>query len=152
DDSSVSHHPGGRNVYIRIQLTDTILEVLIPQPTGPVIDITSPEKPKSLLVAPKVVRGKGKVIDDVESPPKIVKASLKIHPDPDTPIWVTYMIHEKMYQLTKDEIQAYLDKEEKIEQVAKEAKLSKPELIKVVHEKAAKAGVDPKIMAMEKGG
>ncbi|GJY06834.1 hypothetical protein Tco_0373888 [Tanacetum coccineum] len=57
-----------------------------------------------------------------------------------------------MYQLTEEEIQAHLDKEEKIEQAAKEARLSKPELIKVVHEEAAKAGVDPKILASAKGG
>ncbi|GJU25192.1 hypothetical protein Tco_1163813 [Tanacetum coccineum] len=56
----------------RIQLTDTILEVLIPQPTGPVIDITPPEQPESPPVAPKADRGKGKVTDDVESPKKLV--------------------------------------------------------------------------------
>ncbi|GJV40133.1 hypothetical protein Tco_1418573 [Tanacetum coccineum] len=69
-------------------------EILIPQPTGPVIDITLPEQPESPPAAPKANRGKGKVIDAVESPPKLVKASSKI------------------------------------EQAAKEAKLSKPELIK----------------------
>ncbi|GJX90389.1 hypothetical protein Tco_0343715 [Tanacetum coccineum] len=97
-------------------------------------------------------RGKGKVIDDVESSPKLVKASSKVHPDPDTPIRVPYMIHGKMYQLTKDEIQAHLDKEEKLEQATKEAMLNKPELIKVVQEEATKAGVDPKILASAKGG
>ncbi|GKB23373.1 hypothetical protein Tco_0862774 [Tanacetum coccineum] len=45
-----------------------------------------------------------------------------------------------------------LDKEEKIEQAAKEARLSKLELIKVVHEKAIKARVDPMILASAKGG
>ncbi|GKG23232.1 hypothetical protein Tco_0391268, partial [Tanacetum coccineum] len=54
--------------------------------------------------------------------------------------------------LTKDEIQAHLDKEEKLEQVTKEAMLNKPELIKVVQEEATKAGVDPKILASAKGG
>ncbi|GKC43506.1 hypothetical protein Tco_1061228 [Tanacetum coccineum] len=101
---------------------------------------------------PKPDRGKGKVTNDVESPPKLVKALLKVHLDPDTPIRVPYMIHGKLYQLTEDEIQAHLDKEEKIEQVAKEANLSKPELIKVVQEEATKAGVDPKIFASAKGG
>ncbi|GJY21256.1 hypothetical protein Tco_0393822 [Tanacetum coccineum] len=62
------------------------------------------------------------------------------------------MIHVKIYQLTKDEIQAHLEKEEKIDQAAKQAKLSKPELIRVVHEEKAKASVDPKILASAKGG
>ncbi|GKB71269.1 hypothetical protein Tco_0932681 [Tanacetum coccineum] len=61
-------------------------------------------------------------------------------------------IHGKMYQLTDEEIPAHVDKEEKIEQAAKEALLSKPELIKVVHEEATKAGVDRKILASAKGG
>ncbi|GJZ21456.1 hypothetical protein Tco_0558495 [Tanacetum coccineum] len=55
-------------------------------------------------------------------------------------------------QLTKEEIQAHLDKEEKIKQASKEARLSKPELIKFVHEEAAKAGVDPNILTSAKGG
>ncbi|GKF78177.1 hypothetical protein Tco_0230647 [Tanacetum coccineum] len=53
------------------------------------------------------------------------------------------MIHVKIYQLNKYEIQANLDKQ---------AKLSKPELIRVVHEEEAKASVDPKILASAKGG
>ncbi|GKG64071.1 hypothetical protein Tco_0649321, partial [Tanacetum coccineum] len=44
---------------LRAQLTDTILEVPIPQPTGPVIGITPPEQPKSPPVAPRDDRGKG---------------------------------------------------------------------------------------------
>ncbi|GJV26116.1 retrovirus-related pol polyprotein from transposon TNT 1-94 [Tanacetum coccineum] len=107
-------------------------KVPIPQPktqlTGPVIDITPPPQPESPQATPKPDR------------------------DPDTPIRVPYMIHRKMYQLTKDEIQAHLYKEEKLEQVTKEAMLNKPELIKVVQEEATKAGVDPKILASAKGG
>ncbi|GJS50218.1 hypothetical protein Tco_0600339, partial [Tanacetum coccineum] len=84
----------------RIQLTDTILE---------------PD------------RGKGKVTDDVESPPKLVKASSKVRPAPDEPVRVPFEINGKLYHLTNEEIQ-------------------------VVHEEAAKAGVDPKILASSKGG
>ncbi|GJR87586.1 hypothetical protein Tco_0211597 [Tanacetum coccineum] len=102
--------------------------------------------------APRADRGKGKVTDNVESTLKLAKASLKVPPDHDTPIRVPYMIHGKMYQLTEDEIHAYLDKEEKLEQAAKEARLSKPELIKVAQEEATKAGVDLKILASSKGG
>nr|GEV35219.1 hypothetical protein [Tanacetum cinerariifolium] len=59
-----------------------------------------------------------------------------------------------VYQPTYDEIQAYMDKEEKIKKATEEAKLlamSKPELIKVVQEEATKVGVDPKILARAKG-
>ncbi|GKA98865.1 hypothetical protein Tco_0826802 [Tanacetum coccineum] len=139
----------------RIQLTYTILEVPIPQPTGPVIDITPHEQPESPLVAPKGYRGKGKVTDDVESPKKLAKASSKVHPDPDEPVRLPYEIHGKLYHLTNDEIQAHLDKEEKkMKKAVKEAKLlamRKLDLINVVHEEASKAGIDPKILESAKG-
>ncbi|GJR60332.1 hypothetical protein Tco_1502494 [Tanacetum coccineum] len=87
----------------RIQLTDSILEVQIPQPetqlTGPVIDITPPEQPKSPQATPKPDRGKGKVTYDTKSPPKLVKASSKVHPNPDAPIRVPYEIHERCISL-----------------------------------------------------
>ncbi|GKA06842.1 hypothetical protein Tco_0686066 [Tanacetum coccineum] len=108
-----------------------------------------------LLATPKADRGKGKVTNDVESPKKFVKASSKVHPDPYEPIRVPYEIHGKLYHLTNDEIQENLDKEEKIKKVDVEAKLlamSKPELIKVVHEEALKAGIDHKILESAKGG
>nr|GEV76785.1 hypothetical protein [Tanacetum cinerariifolium] len=95
----------------RIQLTDIILEVPIPEPTGPVIDVTPPEQPKSPPATPKADKGKGKVTNNVESLLKL---------------------------LTEDEIHAHLDKEEKLEQAAKETRLGKPELIKVVQEEATK--------------
>nr|GEZ60651.1 hypothetical protein [Tanacetum cinerariifolium] len=60
---------------------------------------------------------------------KLVKASSKVRPGPDEPVRVPYMIHGKMYQLTNDEIQEHMDKEEKTKKVAEEAKLleiSKP--------------------------
>ncbi|GJR50376.1 retrovirus-related pol polyprotein from transposon TNT 1-94 [Tanacetum coccineum] len=137
----------------RIQLIDTILEIPIPQPTGPVIDITLPEQPKSLLVAPKADRGKEIATDDVESPKKLVKASSKVSPDLNEPVRVPYEIHRKLYHLTNDEIQEHLDKEEKMKKATKEAKLlamSKPELIKVVHEEASKLEHSQKVKkAME---
>ncbi|GKD19630.1 hypothetical protein Tco_1208788 [Tanacetum coccineum] len=61
----------------------------------------------------------------------------------------------KLYHLTNDETQEHLNKEEIIKKAAKEAKLlemSKLKLIKVVHEEAEKAGIDPKILASAKGG
>ncbi|GKB71677.1 hypothetical protein Tco_0933089 [Tanacetum coccineum] len=68
-----------------------------PQLTGLVIDITPPEQPESPQATPKPDRGKGKVTDDAESPPKLVKSSSKVHPDPNAPILVPYEIHGKMY-------------------------------------------------------
>ncbi|GJZ70794.1 hypothetical protein Tco_0634645 [Tanacetum coccineum] len=68
---------------------------------------------------------------------------------------IPYEIHGRMCQLTNDEIQAHLDKEEKIKKVVEEAKLltmSKPELIKVVHEEASNVEIDPKVLASAKGG
>ncbi|GKE02139.1 hypothetical protein Tco_1390122 [Tanacetum coccineum] len=72
----------------RIQLTDTVLEVLIPQSTGPLLDITPPEQPESPPAAPKADRGMCKVTDDVESPLKLVKSLSKVLLDPDTIIRV----------------------------------------------------------------
>ncbi|GKD19926.1 hypothetical protein Tco_1209084 [Tanacetum coccineum] len=80
------------------------------------------------------------------------KKSTKVHRDPDAPVLVPYEIHGKLYHLTEEQIQAHLDKEEKMEQAAKEARLSKHELIKVVHEEATKDGVNPKALSRKKGG
>ncbi|GKE15515.1 hypothetical protein Tco_1423092 [Tanacetum coccineum] len=84
---------------------------------------------------PQPDRGKGKVTNDVESPPKLDKASSVVRPNPDKP--------------------AHYESQERNQKIVKEAKLlemTKPELIKVVHEEAAKARVDPKILASAKGG
>nr|GFC69834.1 hypothetical protein [Tanacetum cinerariifolium] len=51
-----------------------------------------------------------------------------------------------MFRLNKEEIQAHLDKEEKLENAAREARLSKPKLIKVVHEVAREDRVDLKAL------
>ncbi|GJS74961.1 hypothetical protein Tco_0724842 [Tanacetum coccineum] len=123
--------------------------------SGLEIDITSPEQPEIPPVAPKVDKGKGIVTDDIESPKKLVKASIVFHPNHDEPVRVPYMIHGKMYQLIDDEIQEHMEKEDKIKKAVEEAKLlamSKLELIKVVQEEATKVDFDPKILGSEKGG
>ncbi|GKF32562.1 hypothetical protein Tco_0102360 [Tanacetum coccineum] len=98
------------------------------------IDITLPKQPKSPLVVPKADKGKGVAIEETEEPiMKLMLASKEVSQDPDEPIRVPYEIHGKVYQLINDEIQAHMDKEEKIKKAAEEAKLlvmSKPELIK----------------------
>nr|GEW10207.1 hypothetical protein [Tanacetum cinerariifolium] len=97
------------------------------------MDITLLKQPDRPPTAPKANRGKGKVIDDVKSLKKLVKASSKVHPDPDEPVRIPYEIHGKLYHLTNDEIQEHLDKEKMMKKATKEAKvleMSKPELIK----------------------
>nr|GEW52868.1 hypothetical protein [Tanacetum cinerariifolium] len=117
----------------RLQITDTILKILIPQP-----------KTK--------ITGSSLNLLALCSPPKLVKASRKLHSDPDTSMRVPYEIHGKTYQLTKEEIQAHFEKEEKLEKATRKARLNKPELIKVVHKEATKSGVDPKALASKEGG
>ncbi|GJV57917.1 hypothetical protein Tco_1458922 [Tanacetum coccineum] len=100
------------------------------------IDITPPEQPKSLPMAPKDDKGKGIATNETEEPTK-------------------KLVPVKIYQLTNDEIQAHLDKEKMIKKAVEEARLwamSKPELIKVVHEEASNVGIDPKVLASAKGG
>ncbi|GJW63188.1 hypothetical protein Tco_0115072 [Tanacetum coccineum] len=74
---------------------------------------------------------------------------------PQPTVQVPYDIHGKIYQLTNDEIQAHLDKEEDIKKKAEEARLlvmTKSKIIKVVHEEVEKAGIDPNIVLSVKGG
>ncbi|GKC55004.1 hypothetical protein Tco_1077749, partial [Tanacetum coccineum] len=106
----------------RLQLINTILEVQIPQPE-PQHTTSKPDK------------GKGKATESDESPKKLVKASTKVLLDPDAP--------------------AHMEMEERKEKATQEANLlalTKLELIKVVHEEATKAGVDPKALSSKKGG
>nr|GFB46687.1 hypothetical protein [Tanacetum cinerariifolium] len=93
--------------------------------------------------------------NDDEPPKKLIKASNIMRQDLDEPIQIPYEIHRKIYNLTNDEIQEYLNKEEDIKKAAEEAKLlemTKSELIKVVHEEAEKAGIDLKTLKSSKGG
>nr|GEW55281.1 uncharacterized mitochondrial protein AtMg00810-like [Tanacetum cinerariifolium] len=101
--------------------------------------------------AEKPNRGHGIARDTDESPPKLVKASTKVCSNPDTLVLVPYEIHGKMYQLTEEQIQAHFDKEKKLENVTREARLGKFELINVVHEEATKVRVDPKALSSLKG-
>ncbi|GJW67131.1 hypothetical protein Tco_0121555 [Tanacetum coccineum] len=85
---------------------------------------------------------------------KLVPASTVVRRDPDEPIRIPYEIHGKLYNLTNDEIQEYLNKEEEIKRNIEQAKLlamTKSELIKVVHEEPEKARIDPKIIESAKG-
>ncbi|GJZ40225.1 hypothetical protein Tco_0586788 [Tanacetum coccineum] len=89
----------------------------IPQPTI----ITQPESPQ---VTQRTAKGKRIATNDSEEPTKkLVPASRRVRQDPDEPIRIPYEIHRNIYNLTNDEIQEYLNKEEEIKKKAKEAKL-----------------------------
>ncbi|GJW62802.1 hypothetical protein Tco_0112137 [Tanacetum coccineum] len=84
---------------------------------------------------------------------KLVPVSKVIQEDPDEPIRVPYMINGKMYYFTNDEINAHLEKEDKIKKATEEAKMlemTKTEVIKVVQEEAEKIGLDPKTIVSAK--
>nr|GEY04655.1 hypothetical protein [Tanacetum cinerariifolium] len=81
---------------------------------------------------------------NLEDQGKLVKESSIVRPDPDEPVRVEFVINGKTVYLTKQEIQAYWDKEEEIKKAKKEDRLnaiSKPEVIKVVCKKAKKLGI-----------
>ncbi|GJZ00211.1 hypothetical protein Tco_0517640, partial [Tanacetum coccineum] len=86
---------------------------------------------------------------------KRVPASTIVCPDPDKEVKVPYMINGKMCHLTDKEMQAYMDREEKLRKAAEEERLlaiSKYEVIKVVQEEAKNIGLDPKKIASAKAG
>nr|GEW30812.1 hypothetical protein [Tanacetum cinerariifolium] len=99
---------------------------------------------------------KGIATESNEDPSnKLVHVSTIIHLDPDEEVKVPYMINRKMYYLTDREMQAYLDKEEKMKKVVEEAKLlavSGSEEIKVVREEAKKLEIHPKEVISTKAG
>ncbi|GKF91518.1 hypothetical protein Tco_0275219, partial [Tanacetum coccineum] len=72
-----------------------------------------PTQDLSPQVTPKPDRGKGKVTDDVESQPKLVKASSEVRPDLNELVRVPFEINGKLYHLTKEEIQVHYELEER---------------------------------------
>ncbi|GJS61031.1 hypothetical protein Tco_0655815 [Tanacetum coccineum] len=120
--------------------------------TGPIFEIPVPQQ--TALVTQR--EGKGIATDEqLESTKKLVPASKVVREYPDEPIKVPYMINGKMHYLTNDEINAHLEKEDKIKKAVEEAKMfemTKTEVIKVVQEEAEKIGLDPKTIVSEKKG
>ncbi|GJW89918.1 hypothetical protein Tco_0167471 [Tanacetum coccineum] len=92
--------------------------------------------PESSQAVPRINKGKRIATKSYKDPSKkLVPASTIVRPNPDEEIKVPYMINGKMYYLIDKEMQAHLDKEEKLRKAVQEAKLlaiSKPEVIKVV--------------------
>ncbi|GJW33332.1 retrovirus-related pol polyprotein from transposon TNT 1-94 [Tanacetum coccineum] len=98
---------------------------------------------------------KGIATDDQPEQTKLVKASSIVRPDLDAPILVPYMINEKLFYLTEEQIQAHLDKEDQIKKAEEEAKrlaMTKTKVIKIVQEEAKKIGIDPKKVISAKAG
>ncbi|GKC76959.1 hypothetical protein Tco_1127733 [Tanacetum coccineum] len=73
-------------------LTDPILKIHVPQREGKAIAID----------------------DQPEVQTKLMPALKEVRPDPDAPILVPYEINGKVFQLTEEQIQAHMDKEEQI--------------------------------------
>ncbi|GJY94546.1 hypothetical protein Tco_0510907 [Tanacetum coccineum] len=79
---------------------------------------------ESSQAAPRIDKGKGIATESDEDPSKkLVSASTIVRPDPNEEVKVPYMINGKMCYLTDKEMQAYLDKEEKLRKAAEEARL-----------------------------
>ncbi|GJR36614.1 hypothetical protein Tco_1212298 [Tanacetum coccineum] len=106
--------------------------------------------------APKRInKGKRIATDDVESQVKLVPASRVVRQDPDEPVRVPYMINEKMHYVTNNEINEHLEKKELIKKVVEQARLlaiTKPQVVKVVHEEAKKIKIDPERITSAKEG
>nr|GEX76121.1 hypothetical protein [Tanacetum cinerariifolium] len=75
-------------------------------------------------------------------------ASPVVRQDPDEPMRIPYEIYEKLYNLTNDEIQEYLNKEEDIKKKVEQARLlamTKPEIIKLLGRKRTRMELEPEI-------
>ncbi|GKA68862.1 hypothetical protein Tco_0768779 [Tanacetum coccineum] len=114
------------------------------------------EEPKHSTDANIEFIGKGIATEEqVEDQRKLVKASSIVRPDPDALVLVPYTINGKLFNLTIEQIQANLDKEEQIKKIEEVARLlvkNKPEVIKVVQEEAKKLGIHPKEAITGKAG
>ncbi|GJT55989.1 hypothetical protein Tco_0991043 [Tanacetum coccineum] len=131
-----------------------LISSIQPTQAQPITIITT--HPKSSQAAPRINKGKGiETKSGEDSSKKLVLASTIIRHDPDEEVKVPYMINGKMCYLTDKEMQAYLDREEKLRKAAKKERLlaiSKPEVIKVLQEKTKKIGLDPNKIASAKAG
>nr|GEY70581.1 hypothetical protein [Tanacetum cinerariifolium] len=94
----------------------------------------------------------------LEAKTKIIRSSSRLQitdpivEDPNAPVVNPYEINEVLHHLTNEQLQAHIDKEEKLEKAAREPRLSKPELIKVIHKVAKEDVVDPKALQDSRGG
>nr|GEU79038.1 hypothetical protein [Tanacetum cinerariifolium] len=85
---------------------------------------------------------------ETEVEKKPMPASPVVRQDPDEPMRIPYEIYEKLYNLTNDEIQEYLNKEEDIKKKVEQARLlamTKPEIIKLLGRKRTRMELEPEI-------
>ncbi|GJV00497.1 hypothetical protein Tco_1329767 [Tanacetum coccineum] len=137
---------------VRPSLTDPILEIptLEVQTITTIISTSQPE--------PYVPQREGMEIatnDQLEIQTKLVPILKEVCPNPDALILVPYEINGNFFQLTEEQIQARMDKEEHIKKAVKEAKIfemTRVEVIKVVQEEVKKIGLDPKTIKSAKAG
>nr|GEU31502.1 hypothetical protein [Tanacetum cinerariifolium] len=115
-----------------------------PTQAQPITTITT--HPESSQASPRIDKGKGIATESDKDPSKkLVLASTIVRLDPDEEVKVPYMINRNMCHFTNKEMQAYLDREEKLKKAAQEERLlaiSKPKVVKVVQEEANKIGID----------
>nr|GEU84719.1 retrovirus-related Pol polyprotein from transposon TNT 1-94 [Tanacetum cinerariifolium] len=112
--------------------------------------------PESSQATPRIDKGKRITTESEEDPlKKLVHASTIIRPYHDESVRVEFMINGKIIYLTKQEIQEYWDKEEKMKKVVEETKflaMSRPEVIKVIREEAKKIKINLKEVISTKAG
>nr|GEX17820.1 putative ribonuclease H-like domain-containing protein [Tanacetum cinerariifolium] len=86
------------------------------------------------------VEGKGIGTDELlESNKKLVPASKVVREDPGEPIRVPYMINGKIHYITNDDINAHLEKEDKIKKASEEAKMFEMTKTGMIKDKFKKA-------------
>ncbi|GJX08077.1 hypothetical protein Tco_0196009 [Tanacetum coccineum] len=103
-----------------VVLISNIQPIETPTPeVQPITTIISTSQPEPSVPQRE---GKGMVTDDQPEQTKLVKASSIVCPNPDAPILVPYTINGKLFYLTKEQIQAHLDKEDQIKKAEEEAK------------------------------
>ncbi|GKE45080.1 hypothetical protein Tco_1472364 [Tanacetum coccineum] len=80
-------------------------------PEGKVIVISAPVlEVVRLSLTLRVNKGKGISKESDPPPLKLLKASKEIRPDPDAEVLIDYEINEKIYQITLEELKAFLRK------------------------------------------
>ena len=110
-------------------------------------------QPHEAIISSSHQLDKGKSIVTTPEPEIVLKpASTLVRHDPDEPIKVPFEINGVIHHLTDAEIQVHMERDELQRNVAEEEKMSKPALIKVVHEEAEKIRLDTKALVSGQAG
>ncbi|GJV47429.1 hypothetical protein Tco_1437641 [Tanacetum coccineum] len=117
-----------------------------------------PQTTLDITEGPANVRGENVTQADTKEPPSHTEgehAAIEEEPTNAVPITTVKPTEIPTPELTNEQIQAHLDKEEKFKKAVEEAKMfemKKTEVIKVVQEDAEKIGLDPKKIISAKAG